>query len=254
MNGWVKLHRELLDKAIWLNSTPEQKTILITLLLMANHEANQWDWGGDKFDVLPGQFVTSLDSIQKRAGDGISRQNIRTALVRFQKLGFLTYKSTKHGRIITIINWSSYQSQETSPNIVANNRVTKGSQRGNKGLTPNKNVKNVKNEKKEKKKKQILDQFDVFWKAYPRKVAKKKALEAWTKAAEEKDFPGLDAILEAIEQQKKSDQWTRDGGKFIPYPTTWLSQGRWADQVVPPANQSFEEKDYGKGGLLSELL
>lgn len=37
MQGWIKLHRELLDKPIWTESTPEQKTILITLLMMANH-------------------------------------------------------------------------------------------------------------------------------------------------------------------------------------------------------------------------
>ncbi|MCA5964224.1 hypothetical protein LC724_33295 [Blautia sp. RD014234] len=35
--GWIKIHRELLDKPIWQLSTPEQKSILITLLLMANH-------------------------------------------------------------------------------------------------------------------------------------------------------------------------------------------------------------------------
>ena len=43
-NGWIKLYRVLLDKYIWLRSTPEQKVILITLLLMANHEPHKWVW------------------------------------------------------------------------------------------------------------------------------------------------------------------------------------------------------------------
>ena len=41
LDGWIRVHRELLDKPIWLNSTPEQKTILITLLLMANFKENE---------------------------------------------------------------------------------------------------------------------------------------------------------------------------------------------------------------------
>ncbi|MFS1351445.1 hypothetical protein ACLZX5_14425 [Enterococcus faecium] len=36
--GWIKIYRQLLEKPIWQESTPEQKVILITLLSMANHE------------------------------------------------------------------------------------------------------------------------------------------------------------------------------------------------------------------------
>ena len=35
--GWIVLHRKLLDKPIWFESTAEQKVILITLLLMAKY-------------------------------------------------------------------------------------------------------------------------------------------------------------------------------------------------------------------------
>ena len=68
MVGWVKLHRELMDKAMWKDSTPEQKTVLITLLMMANHYENEWEWKGEKYKAKPGQFVTSLPSIVKSAG------------------------------------------------------------------------------------------------------------------------------------------------------------------------------------------
>lgn len=69
--------------------------------------------------------------------------------------------------------------------------------------------------------------FQEFWKAYPRKVAK---------SAAEKSFhrlncaASMDKILKAIAVHKKSLQWTKDGGQFIPYPTTWLNQGRWEDE------------------------
>ena len=79
---------------------------------MANHKQNEWVWKGKKFKVNAGQFVTSLESIAKKSGKGISIQNIRTALAYFEKLGFLINKSTKMGRLITIVNWESYQLNE----------------------------------------------------------------------------------------------------------------------------------------------
>ncbi|EPF5050210.1 hypothetical protein ACSSTF_004802, partial [Escherichia coli] len=91
--GWIKLYRQLLAKPIWQESTPEQKVILITLLSMANHEEREWEWQGAPYKANPGQFVTSLESIRKKCGKGISLQNVRTALKRFEKYGFLTNES-----------------------------------------------------------------------------------------------------------------------------------------------------------------
>ena len=145
--GWIKLHRALFDNPIWLHSTPEQKVILIALLGMANHEPNKWEWNGEVFNVKRGQMITSLDSIKKACGKGISTQNIRTALVRFEKLGFLTNESTKTGRLITIEKYAKWQDMGERPNKATNKDLTKTSQRPNKDLTPNKNDKNDKNDK-----------------------------------------------------------------------------------------------------------
>lgn len=148
MGGWIKLYRELLDNPIWKCSTNEQKVILITLMLMANHESNKWEWRGKKFEVQAGQFVTSLQSIAEAAGGGITIQNVRTALNRFEKLEFLTNKSTKTGRLITIVNWRKYQDRDTLPNKDTNKDLTKTQQRPNKDLTTNKNDNNDNNDNK----------------------------------------------------------------------------------------------------------
>ena len=143
--GWITLYRELIKKPIWLNSTPEQKTILITLLLMANHEENEWEWKGQKFTVKPGQMIASLNSIVDKCGKGITTQNVRTALKRFEKIGFLTNESTKQNRLITIVNWRKYQNLENEPNKDPNNQLTNDQQRPNNQLTTNNNVNNVNN-------------------------------------------------------------------------------------------------------------
>lgn len=143
--GWIKLHRCLLDKAIWLSSTPEQKTILITLLLLANHEGKEWEWQGKQFKAQPGQFVTSLDSLAKKCGNGVSVKNVRTAIDKFKKYGFLTNESTKTGRLITIVNWSFYQSEINTTGKDIDKEVAKSRQSTGKQVATNKNDKNDKN-------------------------------------------------------------------------------------------------------------
>lgn len=71
--------------------------------------------------------------------------------------------------------------------------------------------------------------FDTFWSAYPKKIGKDKC-RRWFDMRKVDDSL-LDEMLTALEIQKKSDQWTKDDGKFIPHPYTWLNQGRWQDEI-----------------------
>ena len=70
--------------------------------------------------------------------------------------------------------------------------------------------------------------FEIFWKHYPKKVGKGAAEKSWSKI-NLAEFP---KIIAAIATQKKSDQWMRDGGQFIPNPATWLNEKRWLDEGV----------------------
>lgn len=73
--------------------------------------------------------------------------------------------------------------------------------------------------------------FDQFWQAYPKRVAKKPARRAWDKLHVDNDL--LAKILAALAWQKRSDDWQRDGGRYIPNPATWLNGGRWEDEHNP---------------------
>ena len=76
----------------------------------------------------------------------------------------------------------------------------------------------------------------MFWDAYPRHEGKQKARQAYNKV----EVP-LDILLEALEQHKRSAQWTKDGGQFIPYPATWLNGKRWEDTIPiqQPVNTGY---------------
>lgn len=66
------------------------------------------------------------------------------------------------------------------------------------------------------------DSFTEFWKRYPKKVGKDKALAAWKKKS-----PPIDDVLYALSWQIVSDQWRKG---FIPNPATYLNDGRWQDE------------------------
>jgi uncharacterized phage protein (TIGR02220 family) len=127
------------DSKTWNSLNPVQKTIMMTLIMLANHKDGTW-WDDVKKEWVPikrGQLITSLNRLQKACGKGVSVQNIRTCFVNLEKMGFLTYKSTKQYRLVTIVNYDFYQCPE--------NYQQSNQQKPNKALTTNKNVKNVKN-------------------------------------------------------------------------------------------------------------
>ena len=91
MTGWIKLHRRLKEKPIWTASNCLQKALLVTLLLLANHKENEWEWRGKPFRAKPGQFVTSVPKLMEEIGKEATEQKVRTALERFKKYEFICY-------------------------------------------------------------------------------------------------------------------------------------------------------------------
>lgn len=77
---------------------------------------------------------------------------------------------------------------------------------------------------------EATDRFEEFWKAYPRKTAKSAAKRAWVRLRVSDEL--LKSMLSAIAQQRLSEQWSKNGGQFIPHPATWLNGGRWQDDLA----------------------
>lgn len=80
--------------------------------------------------------------------------------------------------------------------------------------------------KRVRKKYEDTPEFEAFWNAYPKvkQKSKQEAREAFAKV----DVP-LQTLLDALEVQKKSHDWTKEGGQYIPYPAKWLNKRRWED-------------------------
>ena len=80
------------------------------------------------------------------------------------------------------------------------------------------------------------DRFDVFWKQYPRKVAKPNALKAWSKL--KVDDIVLKKMLIAISEQGLA---SRDQ-QYIPHPASWLNARRWEDEIKSNVDVSMGRK------------
>lgn len=144
MAGYFKIWRDLFEKPIWLNSTPEQKVILITLIKMANWKDAKWEWKGKPYHCEPGEFITSYNSIIKDCGKGVTHQNVRTAIKRFENYEFLTYQVTvgEYGGIkVKLTNWDKYQNKT---NTSINSSLTDCQHISNSLLTPIKEYKEIK--------------------------------------------------------------------------------------------------------------
>lgn len=136
--GWVKLHRKLLENPIVRK--PNYLALWVVLLLKANHKDNKMIWNGGLIVVKEGQLLTGRKELSKETGipEG-TIEGILTAMEKNQHL-IQQQKTTKY-RIITILNWKNYQNS----NIKTNNKPTTNQQQ----TDTNKNDKNVKNDKKE---------------------------------------------------------------------------------------------------------
>lgn len=249
MSGYFKLYRELLNKPIWLNSSNEQRVILITLLAMANWKETEWDYYGEKIKLNPGQFIASAPAIKERCNSSeITIMKIRTALERFEKLDFLTVsltgKSTKSGKLITIVNWRLYQSNEEEDNRQNNRQNNK--EITDRQPTDNRHIKEEGKEYKELKEDKEKG-FERFWELYPSKRKKPVARIAWMnmRVHSEEQYALINA---AVERYKKTNQWQEENGRYIPDPDTFLQDERWTDEIklseaVQAANREAQEKD-----------
>lgn len=78
--------------------------------------------------------------------------------------------------------------------------------------------------------------FESFWKVYPKKIGKEKC-KNWFKSHKPKEDL-VQKMIEAVEVQKKSKQWSDP--QYIPHPYTWLNQGRWEDELTPSKDSTFQ--------------
>jgi hypothetical protein len=87
-----------------------------------------------------------------------------------------------------------------------------------------------------------MEEFEEFWKHYPRKVAKADARKAWLQTKDVR--PVVSEVIQAVLAHCKTEQWMRNSGAFIPYPATWLRGERWEDELTIVLPDVVNEKPW----------
>lgn len=155
---------------------------------------------------------------------GIDRRTLDRVRNELIQKGYIEYKKgigNQAGTYLIV----QFDTQDVTQTVIQD--VTQnGTQMSHKLSTLNKHKLN--------KKENILKenwqiQFDQFWKLYPRKVKKSLAQKWFEKKKPDSEL--FDSIMASLKKYRESPQWTKDNGKFIPHPSTWLNQERWEDEI-----------------------
>lgn len=84
-------------------------------------------------------------------------------------------------------------------------------------------------EEKRREEARARDDFARFWLAYPKRVSKPDAEKSWKNLAFSAEQ--AERVIATVERWKSSDEWTRDGGRYIQHPATWLNKRRWEEEL-----------------------
>lgn len=131
-NGWIKLHRKLLENPIM--KRPLWAWLWVVLLLKANHKETKMIWNNNIIIVKEGQFITGRKELSKTSG--IPESTIENILKYLENSSQIRQQKTTKYRLITIVNWKDYQKPDNKPTTSRQQADT------------NKNDNNEKNDKK----------------------------------------------------------------------------------------------------------
>ena len=109
MEGWVKIHRKLLDNPIVMKDT-EHFAVWVYLLLNATHKQHPAVFDGEKIILQPGQLITGRKKIS--SATKVSESKVRRILKSFKSDHQIDQRTTSQGSLISILNWVKYQESD----------------------------------------------------------------------------------------------------------------------------------------------
>lgn len=142
MEGWIKLHRSLLESDVWVCEPFSRGQAWVDLLLLANHKDSFFYKRGNKIDVKRGQLGRSSVELSDRWS--WSRSKVNKFLKDLEKEQQIKVIKTSVTQIVTIINYDEFQQKEQQTEQQKDSRRAAEEQQKD----TYKNVNNDNNEKK----------------------------------------------------------------------------------------------------------
>ena len=94
--------------------------------------------------------------------------------------------------------------------------------------------------------------FDSFWKYYPRKAGKSEAIKAWNKLLPNEDL--MRVIAGNISERLRTGEWSKNNQSFILHASTYLNQKRWEDEVIGSQKKNYVADSIKSTSLEEKLI
>ena len=211
MDGWLKLHRSIIDSAVFKDL--EVLKIWIWLLCNASFDTHDTLFFGKVITVHPGQIVTGRKKIAQSTD--LNESKVYRALMLLKSLGNIEIKSNNKFSVITIVKWAKYQADLE----IVNSKTTAKQQQDN-------TTKEIKKLKKERNN-NICPFFENVWSIYPNKQGKSAVSK---KAMKELADAGEEVITAAVEKYRKKIEREKTDIKYVIHGSTFFN-GRWTEFV-----------------------
>lgn len=144
-NGWVKVHRRMVEEDIGQRGN-YALGLMVRLLRMANWRDGNSAVGGQRVKLQPGQLATGLRELSPNVEEDPYLHRVRNALGYLEKRGTITQATSNQGRIITICNWDEYQFSNDEP---ASNSASEAQADRKQGASEAQHIEEVRSKKKE---------------------------------------------------------------------------------------------------------
>lgn len=250
-NGWIKIHRKIMDNCIYKDA--HLLHLFIHCLLKANHKANKFLFNDKEMIIERGQFITGR--LQLAEDLNVNSSLVYRKLKILENLKIVNIKSNNKFSLVTVLKYNTYQdlitTNEQQIEQPANNQRTTNEQQANTN-------KKDKNDNKEKKIK-IIDSaniplvnlknniqnnteytteelFEYIWQEYPKRDGKKSSLRNFNATIKnENDFLDLcKSVNNYLHTDTVRKGYIKNGSTFF---------NNWKDFIEPSANGFHKIKD-----------
>ena len=220
-NGFIKLHRKILDNPIIMKDA-DYLAIWIYLLLEATHKDVDKLFKGKRKKLEAGQLITGRKKIAKVLH--INESKVRRVLDDFEKEQQIDQQMTNQNRLISILKWNDYQKNDQQ---MTNERPTDDQQ-----VTTIQEYKECKNIKKEKKNNiyTLVQEFENLWSIYPKKQGKTDAEKKYCKYR--KEGTTYEEVLQGLENYNSYIKRKGIEQRYIKNGSTWFNQKCWNDDYT----------------------
>lgn len=177
--------------------------------------------------------------------------NINKFLIDLNDRGFIQRYTINNNKFIQIVNFKKHQNPHIkeaestipAPDLSGANPVPTPEEHGSSPadspfpITDSLNPSNMADSLPANGR-DFANEFDkIFYPAYPNKKKPAYAKQSYIAKGKKGRLPPVEDLVAALREQEVSDDWVKDGGRFIPHPSSWINGEQWLNKPPEPKRQ-----------------